>query len=200
MNKSIEISATTYSRLEALAEGFDTPESVIIRLLDKMDGNTDTKPTLAFYPSDEQQFKLRLIETKEAEVVIYKVDGSREISRWKANRLSESSNLRGNLWSGFLRGWRGKGIKSVELTILPKALNVPNDDIAQRKALALSLGLTYDEICGLDYEVSENTGDDGLLYNYIIQFSEDCNRDTLAKIDGLDENLSISVDSATFQN
>ena len=35
MKKSIDVSDTTFARLEKLAVGFDTPEAVIIRLLDK---------------------------------------------------------------------------------------------------------------------------------------------------------------------
>ncbi len=64
-----------------MAEGFDSPEAVIIRLLDGAEGKVDIKPTLMFYPTDENLFKAQLIENKEAEVVLYKVDGSREITR-----------------------------------------------------------------------------------------------------------------------
>ena len=198
MKNTIELTQTTFARLEQLAEGFDTPEAVIIRLLDNIDGRTETKPTLHFDPTDESEFKLRLIESKEAEVVIYKNDETREIVRWKANRLSVSSNLRGNLWSGLLRGWKSKKIKSVELSILPQGINVPDDDTEQRKSLAQELGLTFNEISQLDYEISENSSNDGLVYNYIVQFDENCDKEILARIEGLDENLCINVSSSVF--
>ena len=196
MKQTIEVSTAIYSRLESLAEGFDTPEAVIARLLGNIEGKEDKKPTLAFHPSDEKLFKRKLIETKEAEVVLYKVDGTREISRWKANRFSEASNLRGNLWSGPLREWKNKGIKNAEFLILPKGLNLSDDDTEQRKALALELGLTFNEISKLNYEISENSSDDGLVYNLIVQFCDDNDREILDKINGLSENLWINVDSS----
>jgi len=199
MKQTIEITSATYSRLENIAEGFDTPEAVIIRLLDDKEGKVDIKPTLMFYPTDENLFKSQLIENKEAEVVLYKVDGSREITRWKANRLSETSNLRGNLWSGFLRGWKNKGIKSAEFSILPKSKNLPDDDTELRKSLALEFSLTFDEISSLDYEIDVNSSDDDLVYNHIVQFSDDCDKDILEKIDGLHEHLWIYVDNSIFQ-
>lgn len=198
MKNTIELTQTTFARLEQLAVGFDTPEAVIIRLLDNIDGRTETKPTLHFDPTDENEFKLRLIESKEAEVVIYKNDETREIVRWKANRLRESSNLRGNLWSGLLRGWKSKKIKSVELSILPQGINVPDDDTEQRKSLAQELGLTFNEVSQLDYDISEDSSNDGLVYNYIVQFDENCDKEILVRIEGLDENLWINISSSVF--
>ncbi|PJE57156.1 hypothetical protein [Marinomonas sp. BSi20584] len=191
--RSIEVSFDTYNRLEALAEGFDTPEAVIIRLLDSAEGRVEAKPLLSFSPMDEDFFKQKLIETKEAEVVIYKTDGSREVTRWKANRISSTSNLRGNLWSGLLRGWKSKGIKSAEFNILPQWSGLPEDDTEQIKALALSLNLTFEELSLLDYTIDENISDEGILYNQIIQFSESCDKEILKLIDGLHENLWINI-------
>ncbi|MBH0068980.1 MULTISPECIES: hypothetical protein [Pseudoalteromonas] len=199
MKKCIEISSTTYSRLEKIAEGFDTPEAVIVRLLDNAEGKVEIKPELKFYPTDENSFKAQLIENKEAEVVLYKVDGTREITRWKANRLSETSNLRGNLWSGFLRGWKTKGIKSAEFSILPKSINQPGDDTELRKSLALEFNLTFEEMESLHFEIDVNSSNDDLVYNHIVQFSDDCDSDILNKIDGLHENLWINVDNSVFQ-
>ncbi len=198
MKHTIELAHETFARLEQLAEGFDTPEAVILRLLDNIDGRTETKPTLHFDPIDENEFKLRLIDSKEAEVVIYKNDETREIVRWKANRLSESSNLRGNLWSGLLRGWKSKRIKSVELSILPQSINLPDDDTEQKKALAQELGLTFDEISQLDYDISENSSNDGLVYNYIVQFDENCDKEILERIEGLHDHLWINVSSSVL--
>jgi len=198
MKNTIELTQTTFARLELLAKGFDTPEAVIIRLLDNGEGRTETKPTLHFQPIDENEFKQKLIESKEAEVVIYKSDATREVLRWRANRLSESSNLRGNLWSGLLRGWKSKNIKSVELSILPQGINLPDDDIEQRKSLAQELELTFDEVSRLNYEISENTSNDGLLYSYIVQFDDNCDKEILARVEGLDDNLWVNVSSSVF--
>jgi len=199
METTIEITNQTFARLEKLATGFDTPEAVIIRLLDNIEGNTESKPVLTFDPTDENEFKQKLIETKEAEVVLYKNNDTREIVIWNANRLSESSNLRGNLWSGLLRGWKNKKITKVELSILPKAINMPGDDTEQTKALAHELGLTFHELLGLDYDISDNSSNDGLIYNYIIQFDESCDKDILAKIEGLEEGLWINASSSVFE-
>ena len=198
MSKNIELSDATFSRLEKLAVGFDSPESVISRLLDGAEGKTEVKPVLTFDPSDENEFKRRLIESKEAEVVIYKHDNSREITHWKANRLGEASNLRGNLWSGLLRGWKGKGIHKVDLSILSQGLNSPEDDTQQIKTLALEFQLTFDEMSQLSYEISQNESDDGLVYNHIVQFDDDNDEEILSKIDGLHEHLWINVDNSIF--
>jgi len=198
MTTNVELSDTTFSRLEKLAVGFDSPESVIIRLLDGVEGKTETKPVLTFFPSDENVFKLKLIESKEAEIVMYKLDSTREITHWKANRLSETSNLRGNLWSGILRGWKSKGIDKVELSVLPQGVNLPGDDTQQIKILALELQLTFDEMNQLTYEIDQNESDDGLIYNYIVQFDDNNDKEILSKIDGLTEHLWVNVDTSAF--
>lgn len=63
--------------------GFDSQESVISRLLDGAEGKTEAKPILTFDPSDENEFKFRLIESKEAEVVIYKNDSREKLHTGK---------------------------------------------------------------------------------------------------------------------
>lgn len=118
MTHKIEISNETYERLGKLVIGFDSPENVISRLLDQAEGKTIQKPELFFEPKNEDEFKARLLETKEAEITLYKNDGSREILHWNAHRFKPESNLRANLWSGQLRGWPEKGIVKAELTVL----------------------------------------------------------------------------------
>ena len=128
----IRVSEELFTRLESHAIGFDTPSAVIERLLDKYDGvNKDqkvdlvdidkeytyVKPELIFNPTNEDEFKRRLLQEKQANVVIYLSNGSIEEHKWIANKFSDSSNLRGNLWSGFLRGWKKKGIVKAELSI-----------------------------------------------------------------------------------
>lgn len=104
----IEISDSTYNRLEKLAEGFDTPDTVISRLLDSVEGTVESKPEIVLCPSDEEHFKRLLLRDQLAEVAIYKSDMSREVSQWVAKRFTESSNLKANLWSGYLRDWKKK--------------------------------------------------------------------------------------------
>lgn len=120
----IRISDQLYARLESHAEGFDTPSALIERLLDAQDGlvikeikESTVKPELVFLPSDEDQFKKLLISGKQASVSLHRIDGSIEKRIWKADKISPSSNIRGNLWSGILRGWKKKGIVKAELSI-----------------------------------------------------------------------------------
>ncbi|WP_075184707.1 hypothetical protein [Teredinibacter haidensis] len=198
MTVSIELTNETYTRLEKFAVGFDSPESVIIRLMDSAEGKSDKKPELVFSPSDENEFKRELIKSKVAEVVIYKAGDSREVTHWNANRFNQDSNLRGNLWSGILRDWKTKGITKVELTVLPRGLNSPDDNTEEIKALALEFQLTYDEMSQLDYDIDTNASDDGLIYTYIVQFVEGCNPEILDKIDGLHEHLWVNVDRSVL--
>ncbi|ELA9559369.1 hypothetical protein QTG58_004090 [Vibrio parahaemolyticus] len=198
MTRTIEITAETYARLEKLAVGFDSPEAVINRLLDQAEGKPETKPTLMFFPEDETEFKRELIKTKEAEVVLYKVDGTREVSRWNANKLTESSNLRGNLWSGLLRNWKEKGIKKAEFSVLPLAVVYPDGDddrVSLDKALSLQLNLTYEEMQSLEYEVHTNESDDGLVYGHYVEIDLDnSDPEVLAKAEIDDDNYSFEVD------
>lgn len=54
--------------------------------------------------------------------------------------------------------------------------------------IAKKLGITYDELLDLDYEIDTEESDDGLIYHYIIKFREDAPREILDKIHGIDEN------------
>lgn len=167
----IEISQETFQRLEKLAVGFDTPDAVIQRLLDLKDGKKEVKPELVFWPADENKFKSELIQKKEAEVVIYKSDETREVNTWKANRFAPNSSLRGNIWSGPLRGWKEKGIVKAELNILPSDTYYPDGDddgINLTKAIANHFGITFDEASGIEIaEKDTNESNDGLVYEYI---------------------------------
>ncbi|MDR0529474.1 MAG: hypothetical protein LBG69_07705 [Zoogloeaceae bacterium] len=67
------------------------------------------KPELIFKPS-EDAIKQQLIRGGVVYVTLYKKDGSEEHKEWKGNNFIEKSNLRGNIWSGYLRNWEQKGI------------------------------------------------------------------------------------------
>lgn len=50
------------------------------------------------------------------------------------------------------------------------------------KVLAEKLGITYDELLELEYEINDNESEDGLLYNHYIIFSSESNQEVLEKV------------------
>ena len=127
----VRISVNLYARLEKHAKGFDSPASVIEKLLNYYDGENTSiedsttnamsaKPELIFHPSDEVEFLKKLVERKAVWVNIYKDDGKIETSTWNASRITPNSNLRANIWSGRLRDWKQKGIVKAEFYFDPK--------------------------------------------------------------------------------
>lgn len=133
----IRVPDDLYKRLEQLAKGFDTPTKVIERLAiehEELHGirkrpkasaasTSHDRPTLIFYPRDAEEFKSQLLAQRRAFVLVHKLDGSTERSVWRAGRFRTTSNLRGNLWSGYLRGWKQKGITKAEFAINEKDLS-----------------------------------------------------------------------------
>ena len=115
----ITISDATYNRLAAMASGFETPEAVINRLIDITEAGQTKKPELFFNPANEDEFKQALLLSKQARVELFKQDGSSEEGIWKVRALSETSSVRANLWSGYLRNWKEKGIVRAVFTVLP---------------------------------------------------------------------------------
>ncbi len=75
------------------------------------------KLEIEFIPGDEVSFKEDLIRKKCAHVLLYMSNGDVNRSVWQAKKFSLSSNLRGNLFSGYLRGWRNKGIRKAVFSI-----------------------------------------------------------------------------------
>ena len=59
------------------------------------------------------------------------------------------------------------------------------------RELAKRLGINYDELMELDYEVHEDANDDGLVYGTYVEFNEEVAPEILKKIEGLDENYTI---------
>ena len=142
MQKAIDISSNIYERLGKLAQTFETPQDVIIRLLDSFEEvgskiesdrivNEATsilrnepknvrkynKLDINFFPSDLVQFKSLLLKKKQAWVLLHMVDGSKNLHQWNTSRFSETSDVLGNLRSGYLRDWRDKGIISADIAI-----------------------------------------------------------------------------------
>lgn len=131
MEKQIMMTSELYARLASHAKGFDTPTNVIERILDFYEAYQkcpDEKPKanspvtsfsieIVFFPDGEEAFKKALLEKRLAWVKLHKTDGSSVIKLWKAHDFKEDSDLMGNLRSGYLRGWRHKGICRAELAI-----------------------------------------------------------------------------------
>lgn len=121
--KSIDVSESVYERLTKQIKSFDdTPNLVIERLLDEIEG-INSKPKLVFYPDDEARFKRLLLRNRKAEVALFKNDGQIEVLVWNASKLQESSNIKANIWSGYLRNWEEKNIKKAEFSIYEKPID-----------------------------------------------------------------------------
>lgn len=130
MSFVIRMPEALYKRLESHAAGFDSPVSVIERLLDYFESNPEDldinrsasqvikikRPELVFYPS-EDEFKENLLRFRRAFVSLHKSNGTIEKVEWTAFRFSRSSSLRGNLWSGILRNWESNDIIKAELSV-----------------------------------------------------------------------------------
>lgn len=134
MSQVIRISDNLYKRLEAHASGFDTPSNVIEIVLNAYEANNsstqiDSDFSLAgeiqpasnldiVYPSEsEKVFKQELLVSKKAYIKLYYTNDSTEIKEWNALRFSVTSSVDGNLRSGFLRGWKKRGIFKARLAI-----------------------------------------------------------------------------------
>lgn len=133
MLQEISIPLALYKKLEKLAKGFDTPARVIERLLAFYEENANSSSPeiqpiqknqqlnlqveIKFFPPDEEDFKQRFLTQKFAWVLIHKTDGSVIEKMWRIHGFSSGSSLRGNLLSGYLRGWKEKGIFKAEIAI-----------------------------------------------------------------------------------
>ena len=113
----ITLSDATYDRLATLARGFETPEQVINRLIDAVQADPKTKPQLLLCPADEDEFRNALLVSKQAKVEMFKKDGTCETGIWKARSISSESNILSNIWSGYLRNWKEKGIVRAVFTV-----------------------------------------------------------------------------------
>lgn len=201
MMVSIDIEEVTFKRLSDLAEGFDTPDLVINRLIDQITNTNNPKPKLTFEPSDEKRFLELLVRIRIAEVALYKEDGTRTVTDWNANKLTINSNLRGNIWSGPLRGWKEKGLVSAQFTINPicPKNNTAKLEFERDRILASELGLTFSEIKALDenYELTKHIDSEGRVYDYSIRLFDMCDPKILAYVNGLDENNTLKFGSFT---
>lgn len=68
------------------------------------------------------------------------------------------------------------------------------EEIQEERAnreIANEIGITYEELCQLDWDIDKNESNDGLIYEYIITFSEDSPKEILDKIHGLENGNSV---------
>ena len=61
------------------------------------------------------------------------------------------------------------------------------------RKLAELLGISYDELLTTEYEVTDNIGNDDVVYEHILRFTDDSPRSVLDKIIGLNEQNEITV-------
>lgn len=141
MSQVIRISNDLYKRLEEHATGFDTPANVIERILNFYEGGDESnrgdlndQPSseriepakeldIQYYSASEDEFKHELLSSKLAYIKLHYTNGQTEVKEWNASRFSQKSRVDGNLRSGYLRGWKERGIYKAELS-------VNRDDIA----------------------------------------------------------------------
>jgi predicted CopG family antitoxin len=130
MSQIIRISEDLYQRLETYAQGFDTPSKVIEKMINFYENKNNIKPKsinsekkytnleIIYYPSNDiELFKQNLIMARIAYIKLYKINNEIEIKKWNAYRFTKDSDVEKNLRSGYLRGWKNKGIFKAELSI-----------------------------------------------------------------------------------
>lgn len=134
MSQVIRISNELYKRLEALASGFDTPSNVIKTILgayedmtpnlnisDNTSRSQEIQPArsldIVYLADSEEDFKKLLLINKKAYIRLSYTNDPSEIKEWNASRFSTTSHVDGNLRSGYLRGWKERGIFKAELAV-----------------------------------------------------------------------------------
>ena len=182
--KKIEVSYEVYKKLEALASGFDTPCDVIERLLNdykvensKPMGVAISKstqrllpPEVVFIPS-KHAFRQQLLEHKCAYIKLYYANGISDIKEWRALRFTENSHLGNNLNSGYLRGWKDKGIRKAILAIDRDAINeIAKQTTPPIYTQAESKNITRDEMPGYDYMQSLRSTGAGTFVKYFEEY------------------------------
>ncbi|RTR40290.1 hypothetical protein EKG38_06125 [Shewanella canadensis] len=134
MSKVIDLPEGLYQRLASHADGFETPSSVIEKILDAYEGkeakeNNDNEVVISskldinFYLGSEKEFKEKFLVAKRAFVKLTFSNGSTEIKDWVSPNFIESSSVSGNLRSGYLRGWKKKGIVKAEVALSKSEFN-----------------------------------------------------------------------------
>ncbi|HZK88244.1 MAG TPA: hypothetical protein VFC27_03735, partial [Anaerovoracaceae bacterium] len=77
-------------------------------------------------------------------------------------------------------------------------IEMQQDKDAQK--LAKILGITYEQLMQLDYEIDTNESSDGLIYNYIVEFGDNDPKEILDKIIGLEDRKRVWLTPWVFEN
>ena len=64
----------------------------------------------------ENSFKEQFLKSDKAYVLLHYRDGKKVLKEWNRSGFTQKSNVSGNLRSGYLRGWRDKGICRAEVS------------------------------------------------------------------------------------
>ncbi|WP_339718679.1 hypothetical protein [Marinomonas primoryensis] len=72
--------------------------------------------------------------------------------------------------------------------------------IRPQSRLAMELGLTNEDLDSLEWDTQENRSNDGMLYDHVLTFNENCPPEILEKIEGLSDNLTIRVSENAFDS
>ena len=159
--KKIDISEENYVALCSWTKSSETINDALTRLV-KM-----KKPYISYGNVNLEEFKEALLSSRVAQVCVEYYDRKeRDLLIWKATKIKEDSNIRGNIQSNYLRDWRSKRISGVNVDVLEqKSLNL------EYLSISSYLGLTYHEFSTLDPIIYKNA-----LGEYdCIDFKNQCN-------------------------
>lgn len=67
------------------------------------------------------------------------------------------------------------------------------------RLLAVELGISYEELCQLEWDIDTNESDDGLVYEHIVTFSESSPTEILNNINKLEEGRVFRLPPSFFQ-
>lgn len=72
-------------------------------------------------------------------------------------------------------------------------------DEGRQENLADALGISWNELSQLDYTVTEDISEDGLLYGYLITFDSNCSAEILSRIAGISKSRTVSLSPWVFE-
>jgi hypothetical protein len=79
-----------------------------------------------------------------------------------------------------------------------RQLEEMQEKLANQK-LASELGISYDELLELEWDIDTNESNDGLIYEYIVTFSEESPKKILNKIEGIEEGYIVRLPPSSFE-
>ncbi|MCI5208484.1 MAG: hypothetical protein D3910_06755 [Candidatus Electrothrix sp. ATG2] len=80
-----------------------------------------------------------------------------------------------------------------------RQLEEMQEEASDRK-LAAELGISYEELCELEWDIDTNESDDGLVYSYVVTFSDSSPKDILDKVDGLEDGRVVYLSPSAFSD